>query len=1006
MPLRKLRCQLAFACFFFAIALATAQTKRPATIADGESWRTIVMPQLSRDGKFVAFALTASEGDGVYVVRNLTTSKEWRIVTAGTSPATAAAPSGTRTGPPRPAPTTSTRLAFTADSKLLLCSVAPTKAEIEAAKKDKKDTPRTGLAMIELASGNITRIDGVRGWTLAEDNAAYLVYQREPKPAEPAPMNPANPPKPAAPAKPTGQELVLRNLIDKSERTFEDVGEYTIAKDGKALVYIVSSKTEEKNGVYVALPGNNAAPGTLLAGKGRYQKLTWDENQTQLAFLAAPDEKPATPPPTMTPAPTPTPRWRVHHWQRKSGAVSFAPLTAPQHPLLALVCLTAVQNPMVDAGKAVEVLAAGTPSFRPNWIVSDRGALSFSKDGGKLFLSTAPAPAVDPPPPPGSQRVDLDLWHWKDDYLQPMQKVRAEAEKGRTYRAVLHLKDKKFLQLADETLADVTLAADGNVLLGADDRAYRRLVGRDTFSGFFDYHLVNLTTGERSPLLKKLEGGLNVSPGGKYAASFDGKHWHCLTLATGKSINLTEKIGVAFADEDHDQPGLARPYGPASWVADDAGIILSDRHDLWLIAPDGSNARNLTHDLGRKGNLRFRRVTLDPRERGVRLDKPLLLAADNLQTRDEGFYRLDKDGPPRCLIMSGRSFSVPVKAKDADVYLLSAQSFHEPPDLYISDPDFKEMKKISDANPQIKDLHWGRSELVAFKSADGKPLQGLLVKPANFEPGKKYPMIVYIYERLSQRVHQFTPPRAGTSINPSIYASNGYLVFMPDIAYAVGTPGQSALKCVLPGIQAVVDKGCVDEKAIGIQGHSWGGYQIAYMVTQTQRFKAAVAGAPVSNMVSAYGGIRWGTGLSRQFQYEQTQSRIGGTLWQMPLRYLENSPIFAADKVQTPLLMLHNDQDEAVPWYQGIEYFMALRRLDKEVYLCNYNGEMHGLRKKANMKDWTIRMQEFFDHHLKGAAKPAWMETGISFQERVKRNGPVATPAPFTPPAPTEEEEP
>jgi dipeptidyl aminopeptidase/acylaminoacyl peptidase len=260
----------------------------------------------------------------------------------------------------------------------------------------------------------------------------------------------------------------------------------------------------------------------------------------------------------------------------------------------------------------------------------------------------------------------------------------------------------------------------------------------------------------------------------------------------------------------------------------------------------------------------------------------------------------------------------------------------------------------------------------------------MLIKPEDFDPNKQYPMIVYIYEKLSQGLHQFRLPSAGTSINPTFYASNGYLVFMPDIVYTIGSPGQSALKCVLPAIQAVINRGYVKEDSIGIQGHSWGGYQIAYMITQTNRFKAASAGAPVSNMVSAYGGIRWGTGLPREFQYERTQSRIGATLWAAPNKFIENSPIFYADRVKTPLIMLHNDQDDAVPWYQGIEYYLALRRLGKEVYLFNYNGEFHGLRKKATQRDYTLRMQQFFDHYLKGAPMPDWMAKGIPFNERDK----------------------
>ncbi|HEV3439979.1 MAG TPA: prolyl oligopeptidase family serine peptidase, partial [Gemmata sp.] len=286
----------------------------------------------------------------------------------------------------------------------------------------------------------------------------------------------------------------------------------------------------------------------------------------------------------------------------------------------------------------------------------------------------------------------------------------------------------------------------------------------------------------------------------------------------------------------------------------------------------------------------------------------------------------------------------------------------------------------------IRDYNWGKAELVNYKSSDGKPLSGVLVKPENFNPAKKYPMVVYIYERVSDTVHQFRVPSVvrGQVINPTFYASNGYLVLMPDIAYKVGFPGQSAIKCVLPAIQAVVDKGYVDEKAIGINGQSWGGYQIAYMVTQTDRFKAAVAGAPVSNMVSAYDGIRWGSGLTRQFQYEWTQSRIGATLWEAPMKFIENSPVFMADRVTTPLLMIANDQDDAVPWYQGIEYYLALRRLGKECYLLNYNGEPHNLAKRAAARDFAARMFQFFEHHLKGKPEPAWMAKGVPYLDRDK----------------------
>jgi dipeptidyl aminopeptidase/acylaminoacyl peptidase len=318
------------------------------------------------------------------------------------------------------------------------------------------------------------------------------------------------------------------------------------------------------------------------------------------------------------------------------------------------------------------------------------------------------------------------------------------------------------------------------------------------------------------------------------------------------------------------------------------------------------------------------------------------------------------------------------------VYLLTEQTFNEFPDLQVSGPNFTDLKKVSDANPQKSKLSWGSSELIRFKNTDGVPLSGILFKPENFDAKKKYPMMVYIYERLSEGVNRFVNPGPGTSINIAYYVSNGYLVLEPDIVYTIGYPGQSALKCVLPAIQAVVDQGFVDEKAIGIQGHSWGGYQIAYMVTQTNRFRAAAPGALVANMTSAYSGIRWGTGLPRQFQYEHTQSRIGGNLWEYPMRFIQNSAVFQADRVQTPILMLHNDADDAVPWYQGIEFYLALRRLGKEVYMWCYNGEPHGIRKRINQKDYTVRLQQFFDHYLKGAPMPEWMEKGIPYIDREK----------------------
>jgi dipeptidyl aminopeptidase/acylaminoacyl peptidase len=335
-----------------------------------------------------------------------------------------------------------------------------------------------------------------------------------------------------------------------------------------------------------------------------------------------------------------------------------------------------------------------------------------------------------------------------------------------------------------------------------------------------------------------------------------------------------------------------------------------------------------------------------------------------------------------------RRFSTPQRAKAADVMLFTRESVREFPDLWVSGFDFADMREISDANPQQSEYIWADVELVTWRSADGVSLEGLLYKPEDFDSSQTYPTVVNFYERDSDNLYRHHAPVPHRSvIRPTFYASRGYLVFMPDVRYRVGYPGESALNAVVPGVLSLVRRGYVDANAIGVQGHSWGGYQIAYMVTRSNLFKAAAGGAPVANMVSAYGGIRWGSGMSRMFQYERTQSRLGATLWEAPMRYIENSPIFWADKVETPLLMMHNDEDHAVPWYQGIEMFVALRRLGKPAWLVNYNGERHWPTDYHEKRDWNIRMQQFFDHYLKGDGPPVWLAAGIPATAKGKTLG-------------------
>ncbi|HYT88530.1 MAG TPA: prolyl oligopeptidase family serine peptidase [Gemmataceae bacterium] len=942
------------------------KTKRPVQHSDYDAWRSLQGQRLSPDGKFIAYALTPQEGDGEVVIRHLPSGREARYPRGSRPwfPTTLPKSSLTKAAPSEPP----SRLAFTADNRFLVFQITPTTAELDKLKKAGKvdETARNSLGIVDLASGQLLRVPRVKAFQLAEDAGRFVVYHRDTVADDTkatkklALGQPVGGKKKGGKAKEVGTDLVLRDLNDHSERVFADVVEFTLSKDGRTLVF-APVKREGSATLYGVTPGNPAFPVPLLSGPGRATKLTWDEKQTQLAFLSDRGESGAS-----------GPRWRLYRWDRQAALAEAAAEAGQSRPL--------------RASHVTELVSPTTPGLRPGMVLSESAPLSFSPDGRRLVLGVAPPPEKPSKASEKEDKVAVELWHWKGDFVPPMEKIRAPREAQRTFRAVYHLKEGKLIQLADSALADVTTVGNANWGLGHDDRPYRVLLGYDGI--YADHFLVNFADGSRIPLRRKHEGPLLLSPGGKYALFHDGKDWNTIALPGGKIINLTGKFGVRFAQEDFDTAGLPPPYGMGGWTPEDRDVLLYDCYDIWQVALDGSGARNLTAGAGRAGKLQLRYVRLDPQAKTVDPGKPLLLRAENLHTRDTGFYRLRPGAPPEKLIMAARNFGPPLKAKNADVLALTVSSFYDFPDLHVATPDFKEILRISNANPQKAGLLWGKSELVHYKSADGKPLQGILIKPENFDARKRYPLIVYIYERLSQNLHNFVDPRPGTSINLSYYASNGYLVLLPDIAYQIGAPGQSALKCVLPAVQAVVERGYVNENAIGIQGHSWGGYQIAYMITQTDRFKAAAAGAPVANMTSAYGGIRWGSGLPRQFQYERTQSRIGGSLWQYPLRFIENSPLFLADRVKTPLLMLHNDADDAVPWQQGIEFFLALRRLGKEAYLFNYPGELHGLRKRPNQKDYTVRLQQFFDHHLRGAPKPAWMESGIPYRPR-----PALTPA-------------
>lgn len=970
LPLRCLLGRFGLALGFSAIVAIAQPAARPLTHADFDSWRSIATPTLSRDGKWLAYAYMPQDGDGDLIVREVATGREHRVP-VGDLPAPDPKATDENAPPEAPPPARTVKLAFTGDARYLVATAYPTKQDVAAARKAKKkpeEMPRAGIAILNLATGEVARVAEVKSFQVPSKGGSWLAFLKEGKPEAPkadedAPKTAKKGASPTTGSRTYGTDLVVRDLVLNADNTFPFVTDYSFSRDGRTLLYTVSSRTETANGVYAFTPGATSAPTALLAGKGRYARVAWDREQTQATFVSDQAHNPG----------QRTARFAQYLWKRGEAA-------------------------------AKAVVTPATKGLPAHLTVSDKAGASFSRDGRKLYIAAGAPPKASRRPPDAApiaeeDKVTADLWHWRDGFVQSVQKVRATQERNRTYRGVLDLATDTYVQLGDATLPTISLSDDGARAFGQDDGPYR---SRTDYDGrYHDVYLVDTATGARKLLLaqQRAEGSMQWSPDGRWACYYQNRHWHLVDTATGALRPLTDKLRVPFYDENDDRPQPPSAHGSAGWTKDSASFLAYDRYDIWQLFVDGRAPVNLTTAEGRRQRLQFRVQRIEPvdaddDERGIDPAKALTLRGESETSRGTGYFQTNFGAAtaPRQLLWGDKLHRYVGRAQEADVLLFTAARFDAFPDVYATDSQFAAPRKMTEGDAQRAPYAWGRSELMSFRSADNLPLSATLIKPANFDPQKKYPLIVYIYERLSQNVHNFYNPQPGTSINAPFYASNGYVVLMPDIVYKTGLPGQSALRCVLPAIDAATKLGFIDEKAIGIQGHSWGGYQIAYMLTQTSRFRAAVAGAPVGNMTSAYSGIRWGSGAPRQFQYETGQSRIGRPLQKGLQAYLDNSPIFHIERVTTPVLMMANDQDDAVPWYQGIELFLALRRHGKPSWLFNYNNEFHGLRRRADQKDWTRRMQQYFDHYLKGAPAPEWLEKGIPYLEREEEkeafNGP------------------
>jgi len=996
------------------------------TLSPDGNWLAYSFMPARGDGEVIARQLLAPSRSPNSPASAEETHKRPRSyhINAGETPPPPFPQGPTSTGRP-PAARTVDHL-FTGDSQFLLSLTFPSaqtqrEARLQPARtaadplRGQTSDPRKtkqSLTLIDLAAGRSELVPDVQSVQVSL-RGSWVAYLHEPLEPSFLPNSAGQMGRPQTarqnrttfPSLPENRRLVLRELLAGTKRgwgaaaaqiggtgqqkTFEYVSEYRLARDGRTLLMLIDSPTRSRNGLYAYTPGSSTAPQALLrtakTDAEQLSSLTWDPQQTQVAFLIKRKGG----------------HYDVGLWRRGDRAATIA-------------------------------LSANTLGIPPDLQIGEHTALGFSSDGKKLTIGlvahtatatthspldrSATETLVDP-----LERAHPEIWRWDAGRLPPRRSVLAEVERTRSYAGVLDLETGRYLQIGSPALAEVRFSQDGLWALAFDETPYLRL--RDYDATYADVYGIDTRNGTRRLIARKLRGdsgdeglpNLYFSPevegsDARYVAYFDDGHWYAADLASGAVQNLTAGLPVAFAHELHDKPEPAPPYGWAGWLADGRSLVVYDRYDLWQLfipkgGPGGETRRpslNLTGGIGRSQRLILRVQDTAPQlssgeatdpalpplwVRGLDPAKPLTLRGEDERTRDSGFFRqpwpsdpaarsTDRFAayPPLERLLWGEKNYRFVGAARPDLLLFTASRFDEFPDLWVSDADFSAPRRVSDGGAQLAPFAWGRApELIDYRNSAGTPLNGLLYTPPDFDPAREYPLIIYLYERLSSVRHGFFAPSFGANLNIPYYTSNGYLVYLVDIAYEVGSPGPSALDSVNAALDTVLARGFVAPERVGIQGSSWGGYQVAYIVMHSDRFRAAVAGSPVSNMTSAYADIRWRSGRARLFQYEQSQSRIGVSLTEAPDLYLANSPVFAAHQLHTPLLMMHNDGDGVVPWQQSTQLFLTLRRHEKPVWFINYPYETHEIARYANRRDFQQRAWAFFEHHLRGGPKPEWM---------------------------------
>lgn len=910
------------------LSTAIGQSKKPLDHSVYDSWESLSSPKIPNNGEYLTYSINKQQGDGTLYIYNISSEATIEIP-RGTSPV------------------------FSTDGATLLYRISPLYAQTHAAKVKKKkgdDLPKDTLVVMNLKSGEKKSFPNLKSVKYGEHLQSHIAFQCIDK---------------------KNSSLLVMNLQTNKIDTINIVDKYKFSDDGKYLAY--TTKPEKKDTInsraLILMEVESGVKDTILSGdkKIKLELPIFDPLYPRVAFYAQVDTT-------------------------KEGA-KYSDIYLYD----------------ISSNKCEKLITKETQGIQKGWIIGDKHTLRFaeegnshSAEGGVLWFGIKPQPKEIDTTVAEFERVKLDIWRWNADYLPTVEEVRKNEFANKAYLTAYYFsKGGEVVQIETHDVPSINIPENlqGDIVLTSSDKPYRVMRQWET-NPHNDIYKVNLRSGEKELIFKDARNyTLLPSPKGNFYTLFDAQKgdWFLYDVKSGSCTNITEKIGYPFWDEDTDTPGEPRPYGVPIWEENESYFLLRDRFDLWQFDPTSvKEPFTVTEGIGRETNTQFsvERLIITPQTKlnrfgaptgPLKKGEPLYLSSFNKVTKEHGFYMKDitkkrgkmvklVEGPYNITI---NALSIPSKSRKGakPIFAYTKGDYTHSYNLFITRDMFGSEKRLTNTNPQQSDYNWGTVEMVSWMTADSIEAQGLLFKPEDFDPNKKYPVLIYFYEKHSDDLYNYRSPAPSRSIiNIPYFVSNGYIVFNPDIYYTTGHPGQSAMRSIMPGVDMLCQYPWIDSENMAIQGQSWGGYQVAYMITQTDRFKAAGSGAPVSNMTSAYGGIRWGSGVTRQMQYERGQSRIGVNLWEGFDLYVENSPLFFVPNVTTPVLIMHNDKDTAVPWYQGIEFFASLRRLGKQAWMLQYKGEDHNLRERHNCKDLSEKLAEFFDHFLKGAPEPEWMK--------------------------------